>query len=90
MSKVIKRWLCNYIPDESIAIPSVSVRIADVASPSSPLIKSPPATVVIIVVAVSLEATATLRMRWFPESAIYKFPVERYDVRSRVTKRTKN
>ena len=76
MSKVMKRLLCNYIPNESIAIPSVSVRIADVASPPSPLIKSPPATVVIVIVVVV--ATATLRMRWFPVSAMYKFPRERY------------
>ena len=48
MSKVIKRWLCNCVPDESTAIPAGAVRIADVASPPSPLIKLPPATVEIV------------------------------------------
>ncbi len=45
IKRVIKRWKCNYIPIESTAIANGAVRIADVASPLSPLIKSPPATV---------------------------------------------
>ena len=48
MSKVIKRWPCNYIPNESTAIPTGVVKKADVALPPSPLIESLPATVDIL------------------------------------------
>jgi len=48
MSKVMKRWPCKCVPDESTTIPTGKVTKADVASPPSPLIKSPPATVEIV------------------------------------------